>query len=730
MKHGRRIPDAAALGLAGIALAVILPHCLLLPESGLVGENVSNRKPQVQITGGVLEDSVGVEARVHFFWFGADDDGVVRWFEYAVDDTVSEQAWRRTTRFDAAVSFTARSYDQGERFADWHTFYIRAVDDDFSRSNPDKRYFNAGTVAPMTEIIRPIPRVDARWASTIRITWQGEDPDGSRADRLPAYFEYKQLLFQGTVNLGDVEALRRAFEDSSNVLLDSLRREDYPTAEYFRSGRRAWVRVPGTTTSVWLENMAVGKKYGFVVRAIDESGAVEPNLEWGNYVVFDVLNQNITVFLSEQGLGTWRFNSPDYSTQEVSVAPMQRIRFRWSGDATDSGSEPGPSNYGFDIPDPASEDDRAVDGQGGWIGWGDRSQMQNSVFYAREDEGETHHFYLKMRDISRSEATETRCHLELTVARLSFIRKFLMVDDLRFAPRGCQSGTYPTDAQADAFLRRVTSGIREFLPPGEEPGTYDVFRAGDSESAPAIPDAFLDTLGTYQNIIWDCGEILGQDSRTGLYNAGTSRGDLARYRGAGGNLLLTVYRGPVTVLTAGSFSEAASSERCPFEGFSTIEPWTRFSFMWQGLHLRGCVDKPRTNMGRVTQERNSLVAARAENGLYQDLTLNWTAWGCTSRGLIEYECLWTATRDPDEIPWYEREEGMEILYRAETYRVNQRFSGLPIAWRTFATREDSLQGIAPGRMVVFAFHPYYMNEAGVEQAMTLALQWLATGSEF
>ena len=98
--------------------------------------------------------------------------------------------------------------------------------------------------------------------------------------------------------------------------------------------------------------------------------------------------------------------------------------------------------------------------------------------------------------------------------------------------------------------------------------------------------------------------------------------------------------------------------------------------------------------------------------------------------MIGYDCLWTATRDPDETPWYEREEGMEILYRAETYRANQRFSGLPIAWRTFATREDSLQGIAPGRIVVFAFHPYHMNEAGVEQAMTLALQWLATGSEF
>ena len=45
MKHGRRRIRRAALALGCAALAVALPHCLLLPESGLVGELVPNEKP-------------------------------------------------------------------------------------------------------------------------------------------------------------------------------------------------------------------------------------------------------------------------------------------------------------------------------------------------------------------------------------------------------------------------------------------------------------------------------------------------------------------------------------------------------------------------------------------------------------------------------------------------------------------------------------------------------------
>jgi hypothetical protein len=359
--------------------------------------------------------------------------------------------------------------------------------------------------------------------------------------------------------------------------------------------------------------------------------------------------------------------------------------------------------------------------------------MQNSVAFSREQEGETHHFYLKMRDISGMEATETRCHVALTVARLSFIRKFLLIDDLRGAPTACRSGTVPTDAQADAYLRRIMSATADFLPPGETPGTFNVFGEGDTEFEPKIPDAFLDTLGVYQNVIWDCGHSL----KTGLFNdlTQTKREHVARYRGAGGNLLFMIYRGPVTVIT-GVYPNNADAEKCPYTGLSTSELWTRFSFLWQAFHLRGCVDKPRPRPDAAAYDRNSMVAARAENGLYQDLTLNWAAYtadGCSGgslRGVREYECLWPGTADPDETPWFETEDGLQILYRGETYRRGQRLDGLPVAWRTFATREDSLQGITPGRTVVFAFHPYYFNESGVQQAMTLALEWLVTGSEF
>ncbi len=721
--HGR----AWVMSFLVLVCALVLPQCLLLPERGFVGTESGNQKPVARVTQGVLLDSTDVGAQVHFYWFGADNDGVVRWFEWAIDDTVLESDWHRTERFDAVIPFQAADAAGGNQFHQWHRFFLRAVDDDNSRSVADERYFNSVTIAPQTEIVNPVPSATARWASTLRITWRGEDPDGSRADRLPEWFEYKQVLFPGAVDPGNLDAIRRVFRDSTNQFYSALNRNDFPAeGDYYQQARRAWVRVPASTNSVWLREMLVGRKYGFAVRAIDEAGAVEPQLDWDNWAIFEVQNKNVEVYLSEPSLGVLRFNSKAYDTWEVSVAPEQMIRFRWVGDATASGSQPGPSNYGFDVPDPEDplEPDRAIDGRGGWIGWGERSLMIAPVSFPREDEGVTHHFYLKMRDISGMSETETRCHVAITVARLSFIRKFLLVDDVRYAPRGCASSNKPSDEVSDAYVDRIMATIDDYLPPAEERGGFDVFGRGDSEARAVIPDAFLDTLGLYQTVIW----VTGSSDNTGFTIAGRS-GDLARYRGAGGNLLLLCYEGPVTGITK-FFPANSEDPKCAYEGLSVTEIWTRFSFLYQALHLTGCVDKPRNNIDQTTLDRNSLVSAEDPTGRYPTLWLDWTSWGCTARGVWQYEALWPNTNDPSEIPWYDLEPGLEVLYRGRTLRNGASLDRLPVAWRTFATQQDSLSGTYPGRVVVFAFHPFFFQEASVTSAMSLALQWLVTGSDF
>ncbi|MCX5737453.1 MAG: hypothetical protein NTZ61_02960, partial [Proteobacteria bacterium] len=214
-KPGRR------LGLVLLALLVLLPlpQCLLLPESGFVGEPAPNVRPLVKITGGVLLDSVSTDARVRFYWFGSDDDGIIRWFEWAIDDTLSEGGWHRTTSYDAVIPFRAKDPQAGTDFAGWHTFYVRSVDNDYERSHADQRFFNTHTIAPYTEIVNPEPTVGARWASTLNITWLGDDSDGSRADGQPSFFEYKLILFVGPVNPGDLAGIRAKFADYPNQLL-------------------------------------------------------------------------------------------------------------------------------------------------------------------------------------------------------------------------------------------------------------------------------------------------------------------------------------------------------------------------------------------------------------------------------------------------------------------------------------------------------------------------------
>jgi hypothetical protein len=728
------------LALLGLAVLLIVPQCLLFPESGFVGEPAPNEMPRVKITGGVLLDSVSTTARVRFYWFGSDNDGMIRWFEWAIDDTISEQAWHRTTEYSVVIPFQATDWVDGtpdadptdeEFFDDWHAFYVRSVDNDYARSRASKRFFNTRTIAPTTEITRPEQRdTDESWASTLKVTWLGDDPDGSRADKQPSGFEYKLVRFEGAWNPGDISAIRARFRDSPNQLLDSLRVQDYPDdPAYFAEAKRGWIRVPGDSNSRWLNNLSENRRYGFAVRAIDEAGAVEPELGWNNWIIFNVQDRVIDVYVSEPSLGMRKFNSSTYSTWEVNVAPEQRIRFRWEGDASDNGTEAGPCNYGFDIPEPDEEINKDVGGIGGWIGWAVRSQLDQSISFPRADEGTTHNFYLKMRAVSMSLFTETKCHVAIHISRLSFSKKFYYVDDQRRAPRGCLFSTpKPNDGQSDALRDRLFASMAEYLPENQTPGVYEAYGPRDEDANPSLPDDgdLLGLLGEYQTVIWDMGTT-GEN----FYRIAGLRGDLSRYRGAGGNLLMLMDQGPISPYT-NEFQQSSADPYCPNEALTSTELWNVFSFPYVHLHLRGCVDKPRDDLGSLGFRRMTMVRAKAENPLYPDLELNWNTWGCANdnRGVWHYEVLWPDTQDPDEIPWYESEPGLEILYRSRTFSTDARLDSLPVVWRTFATREDSLSGIYPGRAVVFAFHPWFFREEGVTGAMTQALRWVVTGSDF
>jgi hypothetical protein len=714
-----------------LCLAVLIPRCILLPEADFTGEHVPNERPVVRITGGVLEDSLDTETQIHFYWYGADEDGVIHHFEWAVDDTISQNAWRTTTFYDQSIPFTSSTGDSAGQFTEWHTFYIRSVDDQGLTSRPDRRYFNSSTIAPTTEIIQPVPEQSATWASTLRISWKGEDLDAASPDKLPLSFEVKHIR-AGDINVYDKEEVRLAFEDRDNLLLGDLDPDDYPDeGGYLDEARSAWKRVAGSVDTEWLYEMIAGQFFGFAVRAIDEAGAREVEMVRSqNWVIFNVGDRHISIWISEPALGVRHFNTPAFGEPwKVTVAPEQTFRFQWIGDASASGTEAGPCNYGFDIPDPSdqSEPFRAADGMGGWIGWAPRDRMQRAVSFPTADEGKSHFFYLKMRDVSRNQLTETQCAIEIKVAEFSFARKFLVVDDLRGAPKACL-GNPPYDEFTDAWRERVFVGMNEYLPPGESPTTYDVYGINEPTTGdPNIPEDFLDFLGGYQTVIWDCGH-----SRESGFARAARKLYLSQYIGVGGNLLCYVFQGPVTDITMAFPFEYLRPKCAAPDLLRTDFYWNRFSFLWQMLHLRECVDKA---SGNSTQTRNpkTLIAADAYDPDYPDLALDTGTgkWSCgsTYRGILNYECLVPLVESDEIDPWYLRDPGLEILYTGVSLSEDSKLNGRPVAWRTMASAEDFEAGLDRGRIVCFGFHPYYFEDAGVERAMTRALNWLITGSD-
>ncbi|MFH1144529.1 MAG: hypothetical protein V1774_08310 [Candidatus Eisenbacteria bacterium] len=726
-------------------LALLVSNCLLVPERGYVGERAANSRPHCQITGGVLVDTTdpalaekNVQARVHFYWFGSDNDGLIRWFEWAVDDTISEGAWHETINFDEIISFDAKQRTTGEDFADWHTFFIRSVDDQYGRSRPDRRFFNAHTIAPESEITGPEQHTGTpTWARTLRIKWKGEDTDGSRADGLPAWFEYKWVNFGASLPQADQLALIRSeFANRANLfLVDSLSRNDFPDdgGAYYASALKEWIRVPGTESEVWLENMVSGQKYGFVVRAIDEAGAMEPDLNSENWALFTATDRKIIITVSEPALGRKVF-AGSLTPWEVDVVPGQTIRFEWTGDASDAGADPGPSNYAFDILYPDREVERSLDGMGGWIGWGMRLRMDRSVSFPPQDEGLEHKFYLKMRDVSGFQGTETLCPVEIKVVRFSFHKKFLIVDDIGRLPRSCISQqSAPTDAVMDAWTwdpdgNSVFESIQEHLAESEEPGHYTAFGAGDNEELNTNQEAFFDSLVQYQTLIWISGAI--ESNLLSTFGSGDSPMD--SYIGAGGNILLLADHGPVSMIVG--FPLSGTDEECPATTAATgdlVQPWDSFSFLYTQLHLRGCVNSPHDFTSPLFHA-GDMTGARAENQIYPDLKVDPQRYGCSNKGVWQYEVLWDDQADPYAPRWYEEDPNLEILYRTQTLDPGSEFNDRPVAYRIKPNEveEDDAGGLPAGRVVVFSFHPYYFEQGAVKTTMTLALRWALTGSEF
>jgi hypothetical protein len=692
------------------AFAVVLlvqAGCLLVPNDKVTGERVANLRPSIRITGGAATpDPSGVDYKVQFFWSGSDVDGVIDYYQWAVDDTVTENAWRDTTGFTARFNFKAARQVPGNDgfFTDWHTFYIRAIDDEFSFSKPDKRYFNARTIAPTSRITFPADLDQyAELQRTVVVRWDGEDLDSSRPDRKPLAYEYK-LVRVATMIGGD-----RPFIDSLRAgqnLLDSLG----------IGAKSKWIRVPRTTTQTTLRDLPAGKFFAFGVRAVDEAGAIEPSLDnHRNFIAFivtDVPSQPI-VTVSEPSLGVHRYPG-DGRVWEISVPPDVPLRFRWRGNAEYYGSHAGNVNYALDIPDPEDESLRDPKGIGGWIGWGDWKYNQWPFTFTAQEGGTTHYLYVLMRDISDNRSSTRRCIIRMKVVPFRFTKTTLVVDDARF------DTPLQSDSLHDAVLNR--SILRRLRTIGEVED-FRIWRTRP-EGGSSPKSLELEDVVDFQNIAWS----LQQNGSVGN-GIGTERNEavLSVFLKAGGRLW--VFGPNIAGMNVNQFMYPRDP---PDAGPGQAKLYFKFLYMQNEIV---------SNLGgdRCFQAKGGLFAARSANPAYPDLFIDEAKWDPLRIADEEYKggVPWEGNMvglNQNPVPY----EGLDTLYTAETWNrsvlpvcgsLPSSLSGAVVAARYQSTRADTLEGRQHGRVIYFNFQPWWFQEDRMMDAGTAAVNWLLTGRD-
>ncbi|MCA9729536.1 MAG: hypothetical protein KC729_17750, partial [Candidatus Eisenbacteria bacterium] len=698
-----------------------------IPDDTQNGERVGNRRPTVRITAGAASsDEAGIDYKVLFRWNGFDEDGLIAEYQFAIDDTLSENAWQDTTGFSALVRFKASTKDPRDqsqtRFTDWHTFFIRAVDNEFAVSQPDFRYFNARTIAPTSRVTFPITVGDTpQLQRTLLFRWDGEDIDSSSPDRKPVAYEFKLVR------------INEPF-DPEPVIVDSLTNADNLLLDTLRVGsKKAWIRVPSTQRELRLDDLPVAARLAFSVRAVDEAGAIEPKLNKGrNIIAFAVTGtpgQPVVDMEEATSQGSFQFPT-DGDVWELSLPTDLQIRFKWTGDASSYGSEPGNVNYALDIPDVEDESIRDPRGIGGWIGWGTWKELQTPFVFSTEEGGTEHHFWLKMRDISDSRESERLCHAIISVVGFSFERFALVVDDSRFQG-------VPSDADHDRFLDDTL--LRRFY----DLGVVDKYSAylGSQENGPAAPEALpLATLAKYRNLVWHS-QVIALGQTVPLYSHEVVDHKISAYLAAGGRLFMTggrvggVLNGSTPFGTFGYPKFREDDDRG--SGTGTSYPFD--SFIWEFLHMRNTLQSQPTDATATQREASGMISARSIHPAYPDIPIDLAKWnpyepinGNTQfRGGIKF---WEGVYG-DFLP-IEQIAGLDSLYTVvtmdTTYCCGALSAGLSrsvIAQRYESTRADTLAGSPQGRTMLFDFQPWYFDSQAITDAGTAAVNWLVTGKD-
>lgn len=732
MSQFTRRPRAVLSCRPGAALSLLAPLGLLASLGCSDGDDPGggfNARPTVLITAGAT-DSSAVSYRVRFEWRGVDDDGVVERYQYAIDDTATAAAWRDTTSTALLRNFRADQPDPVDpNFASrWHTFYVRGIDDGGAVSRPDRRIFNARTIAPVTRLTSPTSAADViAVCDTTVFRWIGEDLDTERLDGMPVWYEYKLARLSG-LDVGDRAAIE-ALEQEDNLLGDTLGAEP-----------RAWVRVPNAIRDARVSGIRRGAVYVFAVRSIDEAGAVEPALDRRrNFVVLQRDNSSGDSFLSISEPALGRFVAPLNGEEWTLSVPADRdFRFVWNLGCTACGDPDAQYNYGLDLPDPEDEENLDPEGIGGWRGWGPWESNQVPFRFDPADGPATHTLHLRARcalDSQRSRSLK----IVLNVVPFTFGKFALVIDDARL-------GSSPSDQEHDQFLlSTLLSGL-------SAEGSVDHLSAWNAadEGRPRTPiDISIETLADYQHVVWSSARGIATE-RTGLYATERERQRLSFYQRAGGRLLL--FGGDVAGTTVGTGPGNFGYPKRPPNNLAQLPPEPGFedgSFLWSLLHMRAYIVSVPNRDDSSLQEKaaSGLIACRSAHPGYPDLLLDESkrdpsllvncegdGSSCAYQGGVTG---WEGLLDLDGLGV--TEAGLDTLYTARTWNrwydpdlrqgvdVQSPVDGAVVGQRYASTQADTLAGIQQGRVLWLGVQPYAFLPDGLVAAGRAAAGWLVRG---
>jgi hypothetical protein len=460
MFRGASCAVAAALAICVIALT----GC---GKSGSSGSLITNLRPTIEISAGPIQGTE-VFYSVRLNWFASDADGQVVRYIYATDPPVEgDTTWIETRSSEVTVFFHSTAPTDSLHpvlpplgsviiSRNYHTFVVKAIDNEGAASQWRSLSFTSRTTAPSTQIQAPHPTDQQPVTTTpsVTINWRGIDPDGVLTQK-PVKYKFK-IVPADVINPTNPQGITPP------------QVQDYFGADadnYFAQ----WDSVSGDTTSKFYEGLTPQRIYFFAIVAFDEAGAFEPRFNMNTNVLqfrptLGKLGPDITVsnsfFSRTQSTGGISLNASRIYTLEFPAD--QTIPMNWFATA-DVGAIVTGYRWALDIEgqDISNETPRRDDGD--FTHWSNYSLNEVSTvigpFVGSLDSTITHFFYLEARDNLGFVSLFT---IRLRIVKPRFDRELLVVDDLYGTATGVNAlhqvpyvGGYPMEAEQDSFYYAV-----------------------------------------------------------------------------------------------------------------------------------------------------------------------------------------------------------------------------------------------------------------------------------